>query len=89
MRIAGVLTEYSDSLQQSASYARALVDYDVQDDNLLSFKRGDRGESWHVGELRGKIGSFPAECVEILLGDPALLKDQSSTHLFQRVFSRI
>ncbi len=52
-------------------------DYDVSDEFLLKFKRGDIitikekvGHGWYVGELKGKIGSFPADYVEVLLGEP-------------------
>ena len=73
-RIVAVLREHSEAALGTAKFARALFDYDVTDEHLLSLKKGDiiaitdKDQSgWYIGELRGKIGSFPAEYVEILL----------------------
>jgi hypothetical protein len=73
-RMVAVLREHSEAALGTAKYARALFDYDVSDDHLLSFKKGDviaisekDNAGWYIGELRGKVGSFPSEYVEILL----------------------
>ena len=78
VRMVTVLREHVETLQGSAQFARALFDYDVSDEHLLSFKKGDiitliekDAKGWYVGELKGKSGSFPTEYVEILLENPA------------------
>jgi len=53
--------------------ARALYDFDAQDDTELGFKEGDIikvlnqiDDAWYEGEKDGKIGMFPVEYVEIV-----------------------
>lgn len=73
-RISGLIKEYTDALRNSASYAIALADYHVDDSSLLSFKKGDiirikdrSDDIWYSGELNGRVGSFPANLVEIIV----------------------
>ena len=67
--------------KENSSYCRALKDYDVADENLLHFRKGEiihileRGtQGWHVGEIHGTKGDFPEEFVELMLGDPLHIK---------------
>jgi len=53
--------------------ARALYDFDAQDETELEFKEGDIikvinqiDDAWYEGERDGKVGMFPVEYVEIL-----------------------
>jgi len=53
--------------------ARALYDFDAQDETELDFKEGDIikvinqiDDAWYEGERDGKVGMFPVEYVEIL-----------------------
>ncbi|GAM28344.1 hypothetical protein SAMD00019534_115200 [Acytostelium subglobosum LB1] len=76
-RIIALIKDYALLLRTNAKFARALRDYTVNDDTLLSFKRGDvitittkdHENKWYIGTLNGKEGSFPVDYVEILLTD--------------------
>jgi len=53
--------------------ARALYDFEAQDETELDFKEGDIikvinqiDDAWYEGERDGKVGMFPVEYVEIL-----------------------
>lgn len=72
-RISGLIKEYSDALRNAASFAVALVDYHMDDSSLLSFRKGDvirlkeKDDNWYSGELNGRVGSFPANLVEVIV----------------------
>eukprot|EP01133_Synstelium_polycarpum_P014767 gene14767-17449_t len=76
-RIVPLVKEYADVLRATAKYARALRDYQVTDESLLSFRRNDvitivskdAEHKWYIGSLAGRQGSFPVDHVEILLTD--------------------
>jgi len=53
--------------------ARALYDFEAQDETELGFKEGDNikvlnqiDDAWYEGEKDGKVGMFPVEYVEII-----------------------
>ncbi|XP_078575057.1 uncharacterized protein LOC144861186 [Branchiostoma floridae x Branchiostoma japonicum] len=55
-------------------FARALCDYSPQDDNELPLQTNDvievlsdQNGGWWFGSVQGKVGLFPAKCVEILV----------------------
>ncbi|EFA75546.1 class VII unconventional myosin [Heterostelium album PN500] len=76
-RVVALIKDYAILLRNSAKFARALRDYNVNDDTLLSFKRNDiitivmkdQDNKWYIGSLNGREGSFPVDHVEILLTD--------------------
>ena len=52
-------------------------DYDAENDDELTLKEGDivkvldqEEEGWWKGELKGKIGVFPSNFVELIHGPP-------------------
>ena len=54
--------------------ARALYDYEGEDEDDLQFKEGDLitliervDENWFLGELNGRDGIFPENYVEVLV----------------------
>jgi hypothetical protein len=73
-----MLTSYVDKLKEKAKYARALLDYKVDDESLLSFEKGaiiniiERSiDGWCLGEVQGKQGMFPVAMTEFILTDSA------------------
>ena len=60
--------------QQQAQYVTALFDFEGQSASDLAFREGDRikvvrktdsTDDWWDGELRGKVGTFPANYVQL------------------------
>jgi len=79
--IQNLIKEYSSHIKNESQFAKAVKDYDVDDPNLLSFKKDeqifitekDEGSGWYVGEIMDdptRKGSFPMEYVQILLEVP-------------------
>jgi hypothetical protein len=71
-----MLSGYVEKLKEHAKYARALLDYKVDDESLLSFEKGciinilERGvDGWCLGEAQGKQGMFPVAMTEFILTD--------------------
>eukprot|EP01097_Dermamoeba_algensis_P001703 TRINITY_DN1640_c0_g3_i4.p1 TRINITY_DN1640_c0_g3~~TRINITY_DN1640_c0_g3_i4.p1 ORF type:complete len:2134 (-),score=641.62 TRINITY_DN1640_c0_g3_i4:179-6580(-) len=79
--IVNLIKEYSQHIKNESQFAKAVKDYDVDDPNLLNFKKDemifilekDEGSGWYVGEIMdnpSRKGSFPVEMVQVLLEVP-------------------
>ncbi|KAL6076835.1 Myosin-VIIa, variant 2 [Balamuthia mandrillaris] len=71
------LLAYAKYLKENSRYAKALQDYHVDDEELLSFDKDDiiivkekYGDGWFLGECEGRKGQFPSDKVQLLLGPP-------------------
>ncbi|XP_046848947.1 CD2-associated protein-like isoform X1 [Xenia sp. Carnegie-2017] len=64
-------------MSDKSSRAKVTFDYDAENDDELTLKEGDivkvldqEEEGWWKGELKGKIGVFPSNFVELIHGPP-------------------
>lgn len=67
------LTDYCNDKQESRFNVIAVNSYKARQEPELNFNKGTKfevvgciSEKWLIGELQGKRGAFPAECIKVI-----------------------